>query len=350
MEHKKIIIIGAGIAGIALARHLDKRQIPFEVIDSGENYSSRIAAGLINPMVFRRMAKSWRVDEFLPYANEFYMEATKDWGQTYFHALPIRRAFAHQQEVDFWIKKQAFTEYQTYLKPLNEADLNNQDVINTFGTGEVLNSGYVSTKILLDDAFTWLKNTNRLRLEKIQYADIDPENSSYKGELFSKIIFCEGYHGLENPWFNYLPLQATKGETLTITSDTISRTESLNRKCFILPVQNNVYRIGATYSWDNPTLHTTPEAREELIELAKQLTKSEFEVIDQSAGIRPTVLDRRPLMGKHPNFDSLYIFNGLGTKGYLMAPLLAQEMTDYMLDEKLLDKEIDIQRYQKRLL
>ena len=55
-------------------------------------------------------------------------------------------------------------------------------------------------------------------------------------------------------------------------------------------------------------------------------------------------------MGKHPNFDSLYIFNGLGTKGYLMAPLLAQEMTDYMLDEKLLDKEIDIQRYQKRLL
>ena len=350
MENKKILIVGAGIAGIALARHLDKRHVPFEVIDAGVNYSSRIAAGLVNPMVFRRMAKSWRVDEFLPYAYEFYGEATKDWGQTYFHSIPIRRAFAHQQEVDFWIKKQELEEYQTYLKPLNESDLKNKDVINTFGTGEVLNSGYVATNNLLEDAFSWLKNTNRLRIEKIQYADINPENSSYKGEVFSKIIFCEGYHGLENPWFNYLPLQATKGETLTITSEEISRTESLNRKCFILPVKDNVYRVGATYSWDNPTLNTTDEAREELSNLVKQLTDCSFNIIDQSAGVRPTVLDRRPLMGRHPNFLSLYLFNGLGTKGYLMAPLLAKEMTDFILDEKILDREIDIQRYQKRLL
>lgn len=350
MENKKILIVGAGIAGIALARHLDKRQIPFEVIDAGVNFSSRIAAGLINPMVFRRMAKSWRVDEFLPYAYEFYGEATKEWGKTYFHSIPIRRAFAHQQEVDFWNKKQELEEYQAYLKPLSEEDIQNNDVINTFGTGEVLNSGYVATNNLLDDAFTWLKNTNRLRLEKILYADVDPENTTYSGEAFSKIIFCEGYHGLENPWFNYLPLQATKGETLTITSEAISRKESLNRKCFILPMQDNLYRIGATYSWDNPTLNTTPEAREELTTLAKQLTESSFEVIDQSAGVRPTVLDRRPLMGRHPKFESLYIFNGLGTKGYLMAPLLAKEMTDFVIDDKIIDKEIDILRYQKRLI
>lgn len=350
MKNKKILIVGAGIAGIALARNLDKHQIPFEVMDAGVNYSSRIAAGLINPMVFRRMAKSWRVDEFLPFAKQFYEDATTDWGQTYFHAIPIRRAFAHQQETDFWIKKQELEEYQSYLKPLTEEDLQNKEVINTFGTGEVLNAGYIATNNLLDDAFTWLKNTNRLRLEKIQYTDIDPENGTYKGEEFSKIIFCEGYHGLENPWFNYLPLQATKGETLTITSDEICKTESLNRKCFILPVQDNVYRIGATYSWDNPTLNTTPEAREELSNLAKQLTNSPFEIIDQSAGVRPTVIDRRPLMGQHPNHSNLYIFNGLGTKGYLMAPLLAEEMVDFVLSNKPLDREIDIHRYQKRLV
>ena len=350
MENKKVLIVGAGIAGVALARHLGNRNIPFEVIDAGTNYSSRIAAGLINPMVFRRMAKSWRVDEFLPYAKQFYTDASNEWGQTYFHPIPIRRAFAHQQELDFWLKKQDIEEYQAYLKPLDDSDHTNNTVINTYGTGEVLNAAYISTKQLLEDAFKWLEQTQRLRIEKIQYTDIDPENARYKGEQFAKIIFCEGYHGLENPWFNYLPLQATKGETLTISSEEISRTESLNRKCFTLPVKDAIYRVGATYAWDDPTLHTTEEARTELIGHLQNLTACNFEVIDQEAGIRPTVLDRRPLMGRHTNFPGLYIFNGLGTKGYLMAPLLAREMSDFLLDEKILDREIDIQRYQKRLL
>ena len=350
MEQQKILLVGAGIAGVALARHLDKRYIPFEVIDAGTNYSSRIAAGLINPMVFRRMAKSWRVDEFLPYAKQFYGDASSEWGQTYFHPIPIRRAFAHQQELDFWLKKQDIKEYQAYLKPLDESDHTNNTVINTDGTGEVLNAAYISTKQLLEDAFKWLEQTKRLRIEKIQYTDIDPENARYKGEQFAKIIFCEGYHGLENPWFNYLPLQATKGEILTITSEDISNSESLNRKCFTLPGKGTSYRVGATYTWDDPTLHITAEARTELIAHLQNLTPGNFEVIDQEAGIRPTVLDRRPLMGRHANFPSLYIFNGLGTKGYLMAPLLAQEMTDFILEDKILDREIDIQRYHKRLL
>ena len=165
MEKKKVLIVGAGIAGVALARHLDKRNIPFEVIDAGTNYSSRIAAGLINPMVFRRMAKSWRVDEFLPYAKQFYADASNEWGQTYFHPIPIRRAFAHQQELDFWLKKQDIEEYQAYLKPLDDSDYTNNTVINTYGTGEVLNAAYISTKQLLEDAFKWLEQTQRLRIE-----------------------------------------------------------------------------------------------------------------------------------------------------------------------------------------
>ena len=350
MEEKKIVIIGAGIAGITLARELDKQNIPFEVIDAGVNYSSKIAAGLINPMVFRRMAKSWRVDEFLPYAKAFYASASKDWGKVYYHPIPIRRGFAHQQEFDFWVKKQEIEEYQAYLKPLTKEDHDNQEVINTCGTGEVRNASYISTKQFLEDAFSWLEKTNRLRIEKVDYNAIDPANTSYKGIKYREIIFCEGYHGLENPWFNYLPLQATKGETLTITSNEISRSASLNRKCFVLPIENNAFKVGATYSWDNPTLNITNEAKEELITQLQQLTPGNFEVIAQEAGVRPTVLDRRPLLGRHPIHPSLVIFNGLGTKGYLMAPLLAKELVDSLFNQGELDKEIQIQRYNKRLV
>jgi hypothetical protein len=36
-----------------------------------------------------------------------------------------------------------------------------------------------------------------------------------------KIIFCEGYQAIHNPWFNYLPFQLAKGEILTLTAKQI---------------------------------------------------------------------------------------------------------------------------------
>jgi glycine/D-amino acid oxidase-like deaminating enzyme len=69
------------------------------------------------------------------------------------------------------------------------------------------------------------------------------------------------------------------------------------------------------------------------------------QILEQKAGVRPTVLDRRPLMGEHPAYQGVYIFNGLGTKGYMMAPTLASELADFMLEQKPLDPETDIRRF-----
>ena len=91
----------------------------------------------------------------------------------------------------------------------------------------------------------------------------------------------------------------------------------------------------------------TQEAKDDLLEKVKLLTKKSFEVIDHQVGIRPTTPDRRPIIGKHPTFNNLLLFNGLGTKGYLMAPLLAKEFVDYLDNDKELDKEVRIERFIK---
>jgi glycine/D-amino acid oxidase-like deaminating enzyme len=69
------------------------------------------------------------------------------------------------------------------------------------------------------------------------------------------------------------------------------------------------------------------------------------EVLQQVAGIRPTVPDRRPILGRHPIYSNLSLFNGLGTKGYMMAPLLSKEMCLYLLENKSLHKEVVIDRF-----
>lgn len=342
-----VLIVGAGLAGTCVARRLYEQGHPFKVIDSGTDSSSRVAAGIINPLVFRRMTKSWRIDEFLPEAEAFFKGLSNAWGREYYHLLPIRRAFSHQQDLDLWKDKQDTSDFGPYMKSLDEEDMNNRSVINTFGTGRVLQSAFVRTGDFLDDARQWLKSGGLLIESVFDHTQLDPGTGIYAGETYSEIIFCEGYRGIYNPWFSWLPLESTKGEILTVTSEELPEDELLNRKCFILPTGDKEFKIGATYSWRSPNTEVTAEAKELLQENAASLTHAKFTVVKQEAGVRPTVQDRRPLIGTHPELPKLKIFNGLGTKGYMMAPLLSREFVAYLRNGSSLHAEVDIKRYEK---
>ena len=92
-------------------------------------------------------------------------------------------------------------------------------------------------------------------------------------------------------------------------------------------------------------METTEAARDQLIEMLSSLGAYDYQILEQRAGVRPTVLDRRPLMGEHPEYQGVYIFNGLGTKGYMMAPTLANELASFILDQTPLHPETDIRRF-----
>lgn len=349
-EPKKILIVGAGLAGICVARRLHEKQFNFKIIDQGTNESSQVAAGIINPLVFRRTTKSWRVDEFLPVAVDFYTNLSRCWGNNYYEPIPIRRAFSHQQEKETWLERQNWGDYVPYMKTIDEKDDNFTGVKNTFGTGVVLQAAYIRTTEFLNDAKSWFSK-NKLLLEKtFKYEDLNPVEGIFEGEKYDFIIFCEGYRGIDNPFFNYLPLEATKGEILTVESEEITNEELLNRKCFILPLGENQFKVGATYTWRSPNTDLTSAARDLLFDQANTLVEAKMKIIDHQAGVRPTVLDRRPLLGTHPVYPKLKIFNGLGAKGYMMAPLLSQEFVTSLESISFLNQEVDIARYKKRFI
>lgn len=342
-----IIIVGAGIAGLSIAKRLEEENISYLIIDSGENHSSKIAAGIINPVVFRRMALSWRIHDFLPVAKDFYRQLEKEFTANFFYQIPIRRAFAHQQEVDLWEKKLSDSTYDNFLKPITDEDLNNQTISHSCGTGIVKESYWIDTKLLLEKWQAKLIQEGKLLQEKFDYTKIDLGNCLYKDIAFDKLVFCEGYHGLENPYFNYLPLQATKGELLTVKNDFLPENESYNYKCFVLPTGNKTFKVGATYTWNSPNIDLTEAAKTELETHFKNLISSPYSILKHEAGVRPTVLDRRPLLGVHPQHKNLYIYNGLGAKGYLITPKLSQELVSFIQGKEELDKEVDIKRYEK---
>ena len=346
-HNKEYLVVGAGLSGICMATHLIKNGHSVTLMDSGENYSTAVAAGQINPLVFRRMTKSWRVDEYLPYAEQFYTDLGIDTELPIYYPIQIRRMFSSAHEKVMWLEKQDREGFSNYLERITPEDDVYDLAQNDFGSGRIKKSSYVNATNFLEGAKKWIQERGEIIVEKVDYSLIDPSTSSYKGKMFDFILFCEGSQNSDNPWFNQYIVEHTKGEVLTLKSMEISEDESLNRKCFLLPVGKNTFRLGATYVWNTPERTLTQEAKDELLDKVKLLTKKAFEVIDHQVGIRPTTPDRRPIIGKHPQFEKLLIFNGLGTKGYLMAPLLAKEFVEYLDNDKELDKEVRIERFIK---
>jgi glycine/D-amino acid oxidase-like deaminating enzyme len=345
-SNKHFLIVGAGLSGLCVSTHLIKRGAKVTLIDNGINYSSRIAAGMINPLVFRRMTKSWRVDDFIPYIKTFYREMEKETASSFFHEIPVRRLFSSEQERDFWLKKQEQDDFQSYMHKVSEADFSYSGGKNPFGSGRVKETFYVDVDPFATGIKNWIKKNGEILLEEFEPDQLD--QTTYKNTSYDAVIFCQGYLNDTNPWFDFLPLDQTKGETLTIRSQKLPEDLSLNRKCFILPKGGRLFKIGSTYGWSDPTTHITEEAKKEILHNLSFITDELVEVVEQEAGVRPTTRDRRPLLGTHPKFENYHIFNGLGAKGYMLAPLIAKEFVDYLVDGTALDKEVDISRYYNR--
>lgn len=343
LKDRKFIIVGGGLAGICVAIQLIRSGAKVTLFDKNKNYSSIIAAGIINPIVFRRMTKSWRVDEFLPYLTSFYSKLENETNSKFLHELAIRRLFSSVQERDFWLEKQEKTDFQPYMFTVTEDDMKYNGAINDFGTGRLKNAYYVDVKSFISNCKTWINNRGEIIEEEFDYSSL--QTNLYKENSFDDIIFCEGFENDKNPWFGNLPLDQTKGQTLTIRSEQLPTDISLNRKCFVLPLENRLFKIGSTYEWHDPSTNITEEAKNEILNNLTYITKEPVEVVSQEAGVRPTTRDRRPLIGTHPNFSNYHIFNGLGAKGYMLCPLLSKEFVSYLSGEMSLDKEVNILRY-----
>ncbi len=348
MEKKRIIIVGGGLAGICLAHQFINKGILPTVIDKGTNHSSKIAAGMINPMVFRTMVKTWKGDVLLPYLKDFYKAMESKVGGTFFYPLKIRRLFATPEEREKWLARELDPEYADYIFRVDEVTEVPNYIKATYGSGWVKAPGYIDARQFLHLNHTYLKEKGALRIEDFDFNALNPTKNTYKNEPFDALIFAEGYHGKSNPFFGYLPLQQTKGEVLTVTSEHLLKDEILNRKCFVLPTVDGLFRLGATFAWNTTDLTPTDEAKETLLAQYEANASAPIEVIDQQAGIRPTVTDRRPLLGKHPESSRLHIFNGMGTKGYMLAPYFSEHFADFILTQKSLLDEVNIKRFEKK--
>ena len=213
--------------------------------------------------------------------------------------------------------------------------------------GKFWTRGRVDTSALLKHYKLFLKTINSYCLETFDHSALRLQDDMviYKEVKAKFIVFAEGYGIVKNPYFNNLPLNVAKGEVLTIKATDLKMEFILKSSVFVVPESDDHYSVGATYNWEDKTNAVTEEAKIELLDKLKELLHCPYEVVDQVAGIRPTVRDRRPLVGTHPSYKNVAILNGLGTRGVMIGPYVAKQLFLHLEEHAPLEAEIDIKRF-----
>ncbi|UOX35600.1 FAD-binding oxidoreductase [Flavobacterium sediminilitoris] len=343
------IIVGSGIAGVCFSEFALKNEKKIVVFENESQPSSRVAAGLYNPVVLKRFSEVWKAKEQLELAMLFYTKIEQNLSAKINFKVPIYRKLASIEEQNNW--------FQAADKPNLSSFLSTSILSNSFqyvnaplGYGEVLNTGYVDIKLLVSRYAAFLEEKRILIKEsfdysKIKFLDNEVVYNQYKTK---HIIFAEGFGMHSNPFFNELPLDGTKGELLLIKAKDLKVDVTIKSSVFILPIGNDFYKVGATYDWVDKTNLPTKEGKDELIEKLEEVINCEYEIIEHLAGVRPTVKDRRPLVGTHFENKNLHVLNGLGTRGVMLGPFLAKQLFDNIENNKPLEKEIDVDRFYKK--
>lgn len=346
------IIVGQGLAGTVLAFQLMQFGKRVFIVDRfREATSSKVAFGAYNPMVLKRFTACWKVEEQLPPLYRFIKSFEDSFDTSIHNSLQLWRKFHSVQEQNLWMEKSEKVRLKGFMN--KKFISNDSDVISAdYGFGEVKDSGRVDLKKMISIFRSQLDSSDCLLNEDFDYQDLVVSSKAvrYRSIEAKKIIFCEGHRLTKNPYFNYLPLMRTKGELLTVKLKGFQVKQFLKSKISLLPLGSDLYKLGATFNWDDKDELCTEQAKEELLSKLNDLVRVSPELINHEAGLRPTVKDRRALLGAHPKYTNIVVFNGLGTRGLLISPYLSLQLIDFMENGQMLDPEVDIKRYENDMI
>ena len=335
MKNKKIFIVGQGLAGSILAYQFIQAGFQVHIFNAPQTYfnSSMAAGGLFNPVTGRKLEKTWLAEELFTALHSFYPELEKALHQQFFHPMPLFRPFANE-EMRNWLLDRKEQIDHAYL------DWREQGVF-------IRQAGWVDVPQMLNAFDSYFKKMNLLRKEPFDYAQLEEKQDKviYLGEEADFIVFCEGFHAQKNnPYFRDLCFLPAKGELLNIRAEGVAEDLILNKNGFLLPVGNQYFKVGATYSWKDLNNEPRPEALDELSEKLAQFDVKQFELKGISVGVRPATQDRRPFVGFIPG-RRIGIFNGFGSKGVSLTPFFSKQLTENILNGSEILADASIHRF-----
>jgi glycine/D-amino acid oxidase-like deaminating enzyme len=348
---KNYTIIGQGLAGSILAYFLLKEGQNVQIFDALDvPSSSKVAAGIFNPVTGKRLVKTWLADEIFPFLEDFYPQLENELNAKFFFPMPLFHPFPDIANQKFFKSDHIPDDFFDFCS-LEFDNVHQKEIVNsTLGGITMKHAGWVDLKVMLSAFQAYFLEKGILTIAPHPSEGQLKTDSKWNSKVpplgaEGTTIFCEGFNGKFNPHFSYLPFNPVKGEIVDIEIQNLDLQEIINQGVFVIPLRDNTFRLGATYKWDVLDFVPTEEGATILTEKFKKLMKPQMRILSQQAGVRPATKDRRPFLGMHPELKNIGIFNGFGSKGVSLAPFFGKQFVDFLVYQKELHPEVNINRF-----
>lgn len=308
-------ILGAGVAGLAVATELVDRGASVQIFDPaggpGEHGCSWWAGGMLAPWCEFENAEEpvlrlgqqaiawWSARTDVQMNGTLVVANTRD--------LPDLRRFSRRTEGFGQIKNDEIANLEPDLHGFSQA---------LFFADE----GHLNPRRALQDL-------QRALLEKgvAFHKSRAPEN-------LSDTIDCRGFAARDA-----LPdMRGVKGEMLVIRCPDVALTRPVRLlhpriPLYIVPRGEGIYMLGATMIESEDRSRITARSMLELLSAAYALNPAfgEAEVLEIGVDLRPAFPDNLPRIRRR---DGVVYANGLYRHGYLLAPALARGVADLVLE------------------
>ncbi len=348
-KHVDNLIVGGGLAGTWLAFRFFQMNKRFALIDKpGLSISSSVAAGIINPLLPLRQKKSYKADLIYPDLGKKYQQIEDLIRRKVFYDTPVCYIVDDQKTLNDWSALAGTDPFKEYII-IRDEELST-DIESPFGYLEIRHSGRVDIMAMLDGFRSVVSEPDYYLDMEFDAGKliISEEGVIYEDLTADNVIFCQGAAMESNPFTSGLKLKPAKGEVLSCNStNTIKSDKIILNGVFMLPLGDGLFRTGSNFEWNELDYLPTEKAKLDILRRLGSWYKGDCRVTDHRAGIRPSSLDRRPILGKIPGHDRMYVFNGLGSKGAALSPYYSDMLSKHIYNISCIDPEADISRFFK---
>lgn len=325
---KPIRIIGHGLSGCVLGLTALRHGIPFRMEGlSIPGEASLASSGIIAPVTGRRYVKAWDIDIYLPVASDFYRWTESLLGSAYFFPIDIVRFLNHPEAQAAWEKRAVDPAYTDFISLKRHPDADRLG--KPYG---ILTGGYRL------DTQRWLQDVRSFLMEKQHLEEVRFDLSNHQND--EPLVLATGAL-TPSCGPGIIP---NKGEALIIHSKEWNTDLAFKDDVFILPLGDHRYWAGSYYAAGDGDPHPTLDGKTKILEALHRTGLRDVEIVEHWAGIRPTVRDRRPLVGEYPLKPNVFLFNGMGTKATSLAPYWAKQLLDHLISGDVLPDNVSPSR------
>ena len=359
-QKQHIIIIGAGVCGLAIGLELAKNNIHTTIYDKGEigdgasNHSGgMLAAGIENEpseaslwQLTRKSQEMWHdyakeIETISGLNIDYRKEGTMMIATNQDDLKHVQFLYEYQQKLgvklDF-LSARDIQKQEPYLKTVggmvckDDHQVNSRLFIKALSTAFIKLGGRIHTHTPVSTIHTTNNTTTGIKLA---------DGTIIEGD---GVVVCAGVHSpliknIQTP----LPVRPLKGQMLALQMD--KNSPIINHvvwspRSYLIPKSDGTLLIGATVEESGYNTENTAGGIYSLLESAWRCLPAveDLPIKEMWASLRPTSQDDSPILGTLSPSNT-YVATGHHRNGILLAPITAKIMADCILNNGKTAKE-----------